>query len=89
MPEVYRVLFEVFGFDVDAPECQPKSRVYEDVDRLSPELDGERLTWQEIAFYQVLSYSYSLVCGAQGVAIIVRSTFSAKGYSRVTLCSGT
>lgn len=52
MPEVYRVLFEVFGFDVDAPKCQPKPRVYEDVDRLSPDLDGERLTWQEIAFYQ-------------------------------------
>lgn len=56
MPEVYRVLFEVFGFDVDAPECQPKPRFFEDVDRLSPDLDGERLTWQEIAYYQVLYF---------------------------------
>ncbi|CAH8273986.1 unnamed protein product [Arabidopsis lyrata] len=26
MPEVYRVLFEVFGMDPDADECQPRSR---------------------------------------------------------------
>ncbi|KAG0574010.1 hypothetical protein KC19_VG227600 [Ceratodon purpureus] len=53
MPEVFRVLFEVFGFDVDAPECQPKPRGnFEDVDHLSSELDGERLTWQDIAYYQ-------------------------------------
>lgn len=55
MPEVYRVLFEVFGFDVDAKSCQPKSRNIEDVDYLSPELDGRRLTWQEIAYYQVVT----------------------------------
>lgn len=52
LPEVYRILFEVFGFDVDAPECQPKPRYCNDQDRLSPELDGERLTWQEIAYYE-------------------------------------
>lgn len=53
LPEVYRILFEVFGFDVDAPECQPRPRYCDDQDRLSPELDGERLTWQEIAYYEV------------------------------------
>lgn len=52
MPEVYRVLFEAFGFDVDAPQFQPRPRVCEDVDHLSPELDGERLSWQDIAYYQ-------------------------------------
>jgi hypothetical protein len=53
MPEVYRVLFEVFGMDVDAKTCQPKMRNVQDLDYLSPELDGKRLTWQEICFYQV------------------------------------
>jgi hypothetical protein len=54
MPEVYRVLFEVFGMDVDAKTCQPKMRNVQDLDYLSPELDGKRLTWQEICFYQPL-----------------------------------
>lgn len=53
LPEVYRVLFEVFGFDVDAKGCQPKARNLEDEDYLSPELDGKTLSWQDIAYYQV------------------------------------
>lgn len=76
MPEVYRVLFEVFGFDVDAPDCQPKPRTnFEDVDHLSPELDGERLTWQDIAYYQVFYLQY-LLCSAYEFRITERSTLS-------------
>jgi hypothetical protein len=75
MPEVYRVLFEVFGFDVDAPECQPKPRSnFEDVDNLSAELDGERLTWQDIAYYQVF-YLLSLLCSAYVLRITEWGTF--------------
>jgi dsRNA-specific ribonuclease len=53
MPEVYRVLFEVFGMDIDGKSCQPQLRNIQDLDLLSPELDGRRLSWQEICFYQV------------------------------------
>jgi hypothetical protein len=53
MPEVYRVLFEVFGMDIDGKTCQPQLRNIQDLDLLSPELDGRRLSWQEICFYQV------------------------------------
>jgi hypothetical protein len=53
MPEVYRVLFEVFGMDIDGKTCQPQLRNIQDLDLLSPELDGRRLSWQEICFHQV------------------------------------
>ncbi|CAK9216681.1 unnamed protein product [Sphagnum troendelagicum] len=54
MPEVYRVLFEVFGMDIDGKTCQPQLRNIQDLDLLSPELDGRRLSWQEICFHQAL-----------------------------------
>ncbi|RDY04963.1 Ribonuclease III domain-containing protein RNC1, chloroplastic, partial [Mucuna pruriens] len=48
MPEVYRVLFEVFGMDPDAEDCQPKlRRQLEDVDYVSAEFEG-KLSWQDI-----------------------------------------
>jgi len=54
MPEVYRVLFEVFGMDPDADECQPRSRrQLEDVDYVSVEFEGKKLGWQDIATYKV------------------------------------
>ncbi|XP_020881400.1 ribonuclease III domain-containing protein RNC1, chloroplastic [Arabidopsis lyrata subsp. lyrata] len=53
MPEVYRVLFEVFGMDPDADECQPRSRrQLEDVDYVSVEFEGKKLGWQDIATYK-------------------------------------
>ncbi|CAL0331772.1 unnamed protein product [Lupinus luteus] len=52
MPEVYRVLFEVFGMDPDAEDCQPKlRRQLEDVDSVSTELEG-KLSWQDIVTYK-------------------------------------
>ncbi|BBM97293.1 hypothetical protein MPTK1_1g04540 [Marchantia polymorpha subsp. ruderalis] len=52
MPEVYRILFEVFGIDLEAPEALPKPRTsLPDEDYLSPDLE-RKLTWQEIAAYQ-------------------------------------
>lgn len=54
MPEVYRVLFEVFGMDPDAEECQPKlRRQLEDVDYVSAEFENKKLSWQDIAVYKV------------------------------------
>ncbi|KAL4577492.1 hypothetical protein LXL04_013601 [Taraxacum kok-saghyz] len=53
MPEVYRVLFEVFGMDPEDEECQPKlRRQLEDVDFVSAEFEGKKLTWQEVAAYK-------------------------------------
>ena len=53
MPEVYRVLFEVFGMDPDAEDCQPKlRRQLEDVDHVSAELEG-KLSWQDMVAYRV------------------------------------
>ncbi|XP_028074685.1 ribonuclease III domain-containing protein RNC1, chloroplastic isoform X1 [Camellia sinensis] len=53
MPEVYRVLFEVFGMDPEAEECQPKlRRQLEDVDYVSVEFDGRKLNWQDVAAYK-------------------------------------
>ncbi|KAG7576006.1 Ribonuclease III domain [Arabidopsis thaliana x Arabidopsis arenosa] len=53
MPEVYRVLFEVFGMDPDADECQPRSRrQLDDVDYVSVEFEGKKLGWQDIATYK-------------------------------------
>lgn len=54
MPEVYRVLFEVFGMDPDADDCQPRARrQLEDVDYVSVEFEGKKLGWQDIATYKV------------------------------------
>ncbi|KAK6125292.1 hypothetical protein DH2020_040968 [Rehmannia glutinosa] len=48
MPEVYRVLFEVFGMDPEAEDCQPKlRRQLEDVDYVSVEFDSRKLSWQD------------------------------------------
>ncbi|KAJ7952782.1 Ribonuclease III domain containing protein [Quillaja saponaria] len=53
MPEVYRVLFEVFGMDPDDEDCQPKlRRQLEDVDYVSAEFEGKKLSWQEVASYK-------------------------------------
>lgn len=53
MPEVYRVLFEVFGMDPEDEECQPKlRRQLEDVDYVSVEFEGRKLEWQEVATYK-------------------------------------
>ncbi|KAL4575388.1 hypothetical protein LXL04_022231 [Taraxacum kok-saghyz] len=42
MPEVYGVLFEVFGMDPEDEECQPKlRRQLEDVDFVSAEFEGK------------------------------------------------
>ncbi|GJV43319.1 ribonuclease III domain-containing protein RNC1, chloroplastic [Tanacetum coccineum] len=56
MPEVYRVLFEVFGLDPEDEECQPKlRRQLEDVDYVSAEFEGKKLSWQEVAAYKASS----------------------------------
>ncbi|KAK4477454.1 hypothetical protein RD792_016677 [Penstemon davidsonii] len=48
MPEVYRVLFEVFGMDPEAEDCQPKlRRQLEDVDFVSVEFENRKLSWQD------------------------------------------
>ncbi|GER30958.1 ribonuclease 3 family protein [Striga asiatica] len=48
MPEVYRVLFEVFGMDPEAEDAQPKlRRQLEDVDYVSVEFDNQKLNWQD------------------------------------------
>lgn len=53
MPEVYRVLFEVFGLDPEDEECQPKKRrQLEDVDYVSVEFEGRKLSWQDVATYR-------------------------------------
>lgn len=55
MPEVYRVLFEAFGMDPDAEDCQPRvRRQLEDVDYVSAEFDG-KLSWQDVATYKASS----------------------------------
>lgn len=60
MPEVYRVLFEVFGMDPDAEDCQPKlRRQLEDVDYVSAEFEG-KLSWQDIVAYKA-SYTCLLL----------------------------
>ncbi|XP_034222214.1 ribonuclease III domain-containing protein RNC1, chloroplastic isoform X2 [Prunus dulcis] len=54
MPEVYRVLFEVFGMDPEAEDCQPKlRRQLEDVDYVSVEFEGKKLSWQDVAGYKL------------------------------------
>ncbi|KAF6151949.1 hypothetical protein GIB67_010523 [Kingdonia uniflora] len=53
MPEVYRVLFEVFGMDPEDESCQPKlRRQLEDVDYVSVEFEGRLLSWQDVATYK-------------------------------------
>lgn len=60
MPEVYRVLFEVFGMDPDAEDCQPRlRRQLADVDYVSAEFEG-KLSWQDIVAYKASS-SYLLL----------------------------
>lgn len=59
LPEVYRVLFEVFGMDPDAEDCQPKlRRQLEDVDYVSVEFDTQKLNWQDVAAYKAIIYSF-------------------------------
>lgn len=54
MPEVYRVLFEVFGMDPEAEDCQPRlRRQLEDIDYVSVEFEGNKLSWQDVATYRV------------------------------------
>ncbi|CAI5535980.1 unnamed protein product [Closterium sp. Naga37s-1] len=53
MPEVYRLLFEVFGLDPDHPEMQPKIERVRDEDFMHADLDGDPLTWRDVACYQV------------------------------------
>lgn len=54
MPEVYRVLFEVFGMDPDAEECEPRlRRQLEDVDYVSVEFEDKRISWQDMISYKV------------------------------------
>jgi hypothetical protein len=56
MPEVYRVLFEVFGMDPEAEDCQPNlRRQLEDVDYVSVEFEGKKLSWQDVAAYKASS----------------------------------
>ncbi|CAI7778555.1 unnamed protein product [Closterium sp. NIES-54] len=52
MPEVYRLLFEVFGLDPDHPEMLPKIERVRDEDFLHADLDGDPLTWRDVACYQ-------------------------------------
>ncbi|KAJ0974663.1 hypothetical protein J5N97_016628 [Dioscorea zingiberensis] len=53
MPEVYRVLFEVFGMDPEDESCQPKlRRQLDDVDHVSVEFEQRQLTWQDVAAYK-------------------------------------
>lgn len=53
MPEVYRVLFEVFGMDPDAEECEPRlRRQLEDVDYVSVEFEDKRISWQDMVSYK-------------------------------------
>lgn len=59
-PEVYRVLFEVFGMDPEDENCQPKlRRQLEDVDYVSAEFESN-LNWQDIVAYKA-SYKYHML----------------------------
>ncbi|RAL50577.1 hypothetical protein DM860_014519 [Cuscuta australis] len=53
LPEVYRVLFDIFGMDPEAEDCQPRlRRQLEDVDYTSLEFEGNKLSWQDVATYK-------------------------------------
>ncbi|KAL5753110.1 hypothetical protein ACOSP7_023278 [Xanthoceras sorbifolium] len=53
LPEVYRVLFEVFGMDPEDEDNQPNlRRQLEDVDYVSVEFEGKKLSWQDVAAYK-------------------------------------
>ncbi|KAK1359916.1 RNase III domain-containing protein [Heracleum sosnowskyi] len=53
MPEVYRVLFEVFGMDPEDEDCQPKlRRQLEDVDYVSVEFEAKKISWQDVSTYK-------------------------------------
>lgn len=55
---MYRVLFEVFGLDPEAEDCQPKMRrQLEDIDYVSVEFDTRKLSWQDVAAYRVMESS--------------------------------
>ncbi|KAK2967677.1 hypothetical protein RJ640_030548 [Escallonia rubra] len=70
LPEVYRVLFEVFGMDPEDEECQPKlRRQLEDVDYVSVEFEGRKISWQDVAAYKAISSSSSYHCYT---ALIIR-----------------
>ncbi|KAH1118729.1 hypothetical protein GYH30_047487 [Glycine max] len=57
MPEVYRVLFEVFGMDPNAEDCQPKlCRQLEDIDHVSAEFEG-KISWQDMLCMQNSCYA--------------------------------
>lgn len=75
MPEVYRVLFEVFGMDPDAEDCQPKlRRQLEDVDYVSAEFEG-KLSWQEMATYKAscifLPLKYYVILRVSYISLII------------------
>lgn len=62
MPEVYRILFEVFGMDPESEDSQPKlRRQLEDVDYVSVEFEDNKLSWQDVAAYKasfILSFCF-------------------------------
>lgn len=81
MPEVYRVLFEVFGMDPEDEECQPKlRRQLEDVDYVSVEFEGRKLSWQEVATYKASSISLVLSLYAILLQWINRTTYLCKRF---------
>lgn len=50
---MYRVLFEVFGMDPDAEECEPRlRRQLEDVDYVSVEFEDKKISWQDMVAYK-------------------------------------
>ncbi|KAI5080708.1 hypothetical protein GOP47_0003891 [Adiantum capillus-veneris] len=53
MPEVYRLLFEVFGFDPDAKSCQPRRRLGRpDVDFVFSPLEEKQMEWKELSSFK-------------------------------------
>lgn len=71
MPEVYRVLFEVFGMDPEDEECQPKlRRQLEDVDYVSVEFEGRNISWQDVAAYKA-----STILSAQSIFQFLSQSF--------------
>lgn len=52
MAGVYRFLFQTLQLDPDAPEARPMAGRPTDEDHVVPELDGDPVTWQQVAGYQ-------------------------------------